>query len=328
MMRKYGTRRWRSILTSFNTAGPPQGWVSDGKGARRPDDGAGLTLLDLAGPAEIFRTAQRFGVDIELRYIGPAPAIGSSVGIALAGIAPLPESVPDGSILVIPGATDSLNDYKRPEAQAAIAWLARVVTAEHTLCAVCSAAFLAARAGLLDGRQCTTHFSLQQRLARETPSLTVLPDRLFVRDGNVITSAGTASGIDIALDLLSRLHGPALAAKVAELLVTYFHRDAEDPQLSPWIANRAHEDRRLGRHPRQDPGPASRAAPGPGACRRHARIQRIPAGLGRIVAHALARRRLRLADQRGEFDEAFSRYRPRSRSDRLRPWRPGTSLSA
>jgi transcriptional regulator GlxA family with amidase domain len=204
-----------------------------------------LTLLDLAGPAEIFRTAQRFGVDIELRYIGPTSAIGSSVGIALAGIAPLPDSLPEGSILVIPGATDSLNDYKRPEAQAAIAWLARVVTAEHTLCAVCSAAFLAARAGLLDGRQCTTHFSLQQRLARESPSLNVLPDRLFVRDGNIITSAGAASGIDIALDLLSRLHGPALAAKVAELLVIYFHRDAEDPQVSPWIANRAHEDPRI-----------------------------------------------------------------------------------
>jgi transcriptional regulator GlxA family with amidase domain len=73
----------------------------------------------------------------------------------------------------------------------------------------------------------------------------VLPNRLFVRDGNVITSAGAASGIDIALFLLSRLHGPALAAQVAELLVIYFHREADDPQLSPWIAFRAHENPRI-----------------------------------------------------------------------------------
>ncbi len=204
-----------------------------------------LTLLDLAGPAEIFQAARRFGVDIELRYIGPVPAVGSSVGIGLAEIAPLPDSLPAGAILFIPGAADSRHDYQRPEALAASAWLARVLTAEHTLCAVCSAALLAARAGVLDGRECTTHFSLQQRLASENPSLRVLPNRIFVRDGNVITSAGAASGIDIALFLLARLHGPALAAKVAELLVIYFHRDADDPQHSPWISFRGHENPRI-----------------------------------------------------------------------------------
>lgn len=205
-----------------------------------------LTLLDLAGPAEILQAARRFDVDIDLRYIGPAEAVGSSVGIGLAEIAPLPASLPDGAIIFIPGAANSREDYERPDALAAIDWLARVPTAEHMLCAVCSAALLAARAGLLAGRECTTHFSLQDRLAHMDPSLRILPDRLFVRDGNIITSAGAASGIDIALDLLSRLHGPALAAKVAELLVIYFHREADDPQRSPWIAFRGHEDPRIG----------------------------------------------------------------------------------
>lgn len=205
-----------------------------------------LTLLDLAGPAEILQAARRFDVDIDLRYIGPAEAVGSSVGIGLAEIAPLPDSLPNGAIIFIPGAANSREDYERPDALAAIDWLARVPTAEHMLCAVCSAALLAARAGLLAGRECTTHFSLQERLAQVDPSLRVLPDRLFVRDGNIITSAGAASGIDIALDLLSRLHGPALAAKVAELLVIYFHREADDPQRSPWIAFRGHEDPRIG----------------------------------------------------------------------------------
>src|SRR5713101_7381298 len=111
-----------------------------------------LTLLDLAGPPEVFQAARRFGADIDLRYVGPSPAVGSSVGIGLAEIAPLPESLPEGAIVLIPGAADSRNDYQRPEALAAVAWLARVLTAEHTLCAVCTAAFLAARAGVLDGR--------------------------------------------------------------------------------------------------------------------------------------------------------------------------------
>jgi transcriptional regulator GlxA family with amidase domain len=204
-----------------------------------------LTLLDLAGPAEIFQAAQRFGADLELRFVGPAPAVGSSVGLRLAEIAPLPPSLPAGAIVFIPGATDSLNDYRRPEAEAAVAWLARVITTDQTLCAVCSAAFLAARAGHLDGRDCTTHFSLQQRLAKEARTARVLPNRIFVVDGNIITSAGAASGSDIALFLLSRLASPALAAKVAELLVIYYYRSAEDPQLSPWIAARSHEDPRI-----------------------------------------------------------------------------------
>jgi len=106
------------------------------------------------------------------------------------------DALPDGAILFIPGAANSRDDYERPEALEAIAWLGRVVTPEQTLCAVCSAALLAARAGLLAGRDCTTHFSLQERLARIDPSLRVLPNRLFVSDGNIITSAGAASGID------------------------------------------------------------------------------------------------------------------------------------
>ncbi len=205
-----------------------------------------LELLDLAGPAEIFQVAaQRFGADIELRFVGPSSKIGSSVGISLAEIAPLPSSLPPGAIVFIPGASDSLHDYERPEAIAAVAWLARVVTAEQTLCAVCSAAFLAARAGHLDGRDCTTHFSLQQRLAKESRTLRVLPNRIFVVDGPIITSAGAASGIDIALYLLSHIQSPALAAKVAELLIIYYYRAAEDPQLSPWVAFRTHEDPRI-----------------------------------------------------------------------------------
>ena len=81
--------------------------------------------------------------------------------------------------------------------------------------AICSGAFALARAGLLDGRRCTTHHTLQDALARRYPAATVLRDTLVVVDGRVVTSAGIASGIDLTLHLLAAWHGPAFAAVIA-----------------------------------------------------------------------------------------------------------------
>src|SRR5206468_3713749 len=84
-----------------------------------------------------------------------------------------------------------------------------------TVASVCSGAFALARAGLLDGRRCTTHHTLQDGLARRYPAATVLRDTLYVVDGRVVTSAGIARGIDLTLYLLAGWHGPAFAARVA-----------------------------------------------------------------------------------------------------------------
>ena len=89
------------------------------------------------------------------------------------------------------------------------------------------------------GKACTTHHQLTGRLA-EFPGLSVQLNRIFVQDGNVFTSAGATTGVDLALQLISIDEGPELALEVARKLVVYFRRSGADPQLSPWLLHRNH----------------------------------------------------------------------------------------
>lgn len=210
----------------------------------------GTMLLDFAGTAESFRVAADFGADLRLHYVGPSDHPASSLGLTLGGVEPLPERLAPGAVVVVPGVATSAVDYRRPEALRAAAWLARAVGPEQLLCTVCSGVFLAAQAGLLDGKTVTTHHQLTLRLAREYPRLRVVENRIFVRDGNVLASAGVTAGVDLALHLVSELAGPEVALRAARLLVLYFRRSGGDPQLSPWLLHRNHVDARV--HGAQD----------------------------------------------------------------------------
>jgi transcriptional regulator GlxA family with amidase domain len=95
---------------------------------------------------------------------------------------------------------------------------------------VCSGAFLLAEAGLLDGRRCTTHWKYADELARRHPDLKVDPDVLYVADDNVMTSAGTAAGIDLCLHLVRREHGSEVATALARRMVVPPHRDGGQAQ--------------------------------------------------------------------------------------------------
>ncbi|MFI1918683.1 helix-turn-helix domain-containing protein [Nocardia sp. NPDC020380] len=100
-----------------------------------------------------------------------------------------------------------------------------------TILTVCSGAFLAGKAGLLDGRKCTTHWRYVDRLAREFPHATVDPDVLFVDEGNLITSAGTAAGIDACLHLVRRELGSSVANAIARRMVVPPQRDGGQRQF-------------------------------------------------------------------------------------------------
>ena len=126
-----------------------------------------VMLLDLAGISDTLRLAVELGASYNIHYVGPAPKAGSSIGLTLSGIARLPESLPAGATVIVPGATQAVVDYRSAEARQAIDWLANTVTSAHRLCTVCSGAFLAARAGLLRHKTCTTHHSLTARLTPE-----------------------------------------------------------------------------------------------------------------------------------------------------------------
>jgi AraC family transcriptional activator FtrA len=94
----------------------------------------------------------------------------------------------------------------------------------------CSGAFLLGEAGLLDGRRCTTHWQYAAELARRYPTAEVLPNALYVEDGRLLTSAGTAAGIDLCLHLVRTVHGSEVATKLARRMVVPPHRDGGQAQ--------------------------------------------------------------------------------------------------
>ncbi|MFB9952403.1 GlxA family transcriptional regulator [Rhizobium puerariae] len=206
-------------------------------------------LLDIAGPIEVLRKAnlEQEHVQFIVSYIGPSTTVGSSIGLALTGITPLPASLPDDALVVISGATDqilgSATDSRRHDAPLEteiVAWLKSAVRPGIRLVTICSGALLAARAGLLEGYECTTHYATMNELRRFAPTAKVCENRLYVEDGERLTSAGITAGIDLMLHVVAREAGHAVALAVARYLVIYLRRGGADPQLSPWLEGRNH----------------------------------------------------------------------------------------
>jgi transcriptional regulator GlxA family with amidase domain len=111
-------------------------------------------------------------------------------------------------------------------------WLREQALQSRRYGSTCTGAFLLGRAGLLSGRRVTTHWEYAQRLAGEYPDIRVEPDRIFVRDGPVFSSAGVAAAIDLAFSLIEEDHGRALALWVARRLVVFLKRPGGQSQFS------------------------------------------------------------------------------------------------
>lgn len=206
-------------------------------------------LLDIAGPLEVLRRAamEQDHVQFDVRYAAPSTEVASSIGLTLSGIEPMPDAIADGTMVIVPGsgddvafAADTPDEAVARDQAAIVAWLARHVGPSQRLVSICSGALLAARAGLLDGCDCTTHFSCCAELAALAPRAHVLENRLYVADGNRCSSAGVTAGTDLMLHLVSELLSPAVALAVARHLVVYLRRSGADPQLSPWLEGRNH----------------------------------------------------------------------------------------
>ncbi len=203
-------------------------------------------LLDVAGPAEVLRRAgmEQDRLGFELHFIGPMPELTSSVGLVLSHIAPLPDALPADAIIMLSGNISPLPDQDVQadilHEQAIVDWLRRTVRPDHLLLCICAGSVIAARAGLMDGRACTTHHSAYEELRQASTAARVQENRLFVEDGNCWSSAGITAGIDLALHFVARRCGPGVAAAVARYLVVYMRRAGADPQLSPWMEGRNH----------------------------------------------------------------------------------------
>lgn len=206
-------------------------------------------LLDIAGPMEVLRKAnlEQQAVRFRVCYIGPSGGVSSSVGLVLSGIEPLPEALPGDAMVVVPGAADQplgMEDDSREEdapLEAMIVdWLRQAVRPGMRLVTICSGALLAARAGLLEGHECTTHHAAIEALRAAAPTARVRDNRLYVEDGERLSSAGITAGVDLMLALVAREAGHGVALAIARYLVVYLRRGGADPQLSPWLEGRNH----------------------------------------------------------------------------------------
>jgi len=199
-----------------------------------------LQLLDLAGPAQVFDAAIQLGARYTLTFCSYQAAQTSSQGLVLAQLAPLP-SVTADDLVIVPGVNPAMLCLGEELLDAEVRnWLRSAQVAGALIASVCSGAFLLGEAGLLDGRHCTTHWSVVTDLQKRNPRAQVLDAVLFVHDGGITTSAGAASGIDMTLSLLERQQGPIFTAQVARYLVLYLRRNGSHAQSSVYLDYRTH----------------------------------------------------------------------------------------
>ncbi|MEV1010457.1 DJ-1/PfpI family protein [Streptomyces sp. NPDC049881] len=194
-------------------------------------------LLDLAGPAQVFSTADDLGHPYSLHYVAEEPDVATVQGLPVRAEVTWPELAPE-DLVIVPGS-------RGPTRRVGARTLERL-RAHHaaggTVGSVCAGADALGRAGLLDGRRCTTLHTLRDELARLYPRARVVPDALYVEDDRIVTSAGLASGIDVALHLVSGRHGPYTAGQVARALVVHAHRSGASAQISTMMRHRYHVD--------------------------------------------------------------------------------------
>ncbi len=201
----------------------------------------GIQSLDVTGPVEVFSTANRQTGAPQYRFeivasseqtVDTSSGLGLRVDQAIGSVAG-----PIDTLLVAggDGVGDAIADV------ALVASVGRLARHSRRVTSVCSGAFVLAEAGLLDGRRATTHWSVCDVMARRYPKVTVDPDPIFVRDGNVVTSAGVTAGMDLALALVEDDLGRDAALTVARRLVLFLRRPGSQSQFSAQLAGQIAE---------------------------------------------------------------------------------------
>ncbi|ODR15011.1 AraC family transcriptional regulator [Mycobacterium shimoidei] len=188
-----------------------------------------VTLLDVAGAAEVFTEANRFGGHYQLKIASvDGRDVTTSIGTTL-GVTESISAITSADTVMVAG---SDNLPQRPIDPELVEAIRSIAGRTRRLASICTGSFVLAQAGLLAGRRATTHWREARLLARAFPDVTVEPDAIFVRDGNVFTSAGVSSGIDLALALVEMDYGADLVREVARWLVVYLKRAGGQSQFS------------------------------------------------------------------------------------------------
>ncbi|BBN50496.1 GlxA family transcriptional regulator [Mycobacterium avium subsp. hominissuis] len=191
-----------------------------------------VTMLDVAGAGEVFAEANRFGADYLLKIASvDGRDVTTSIGTRL-GVTDAVSSIESADTVLVAG---SDNLPRRPIDPELVEAVKSVADRTRRLASICTGSFILGQAGLLDGRRATTHWHDVRLFARAFPEITVEPDALFVCDGDVFTSAGISSGIDLALALVEMDYGTELVRAVARWLVVYLKRAGGQSQFSALV---------------------------------------------------------------------------------------------
>lgn len=224
----------------------------------------GNMLLDFAGPSDVFTHANKCLLDSECEngyeVLVVTPTADRKV-IAATGV----EIHCPYSAMDITGSIDTLiicgNDFRETSVNAFTdfyRWLSAINTTNtRRIASVCGGAFVLAKAGLLDGKHATTHWDLSEKFKKNYPSVHVNANHFFTNDGNIYTSAGVSSGIDLSLAMVEEDFGKDIAIRVARKLVFYLSRPGFQAQfgnllpvyeseniakkIQPWLNEHLHE---------------------------------------------------------------------------------------
>jgi transcriptional regulator GlxA family with amidase domain len=186
----------------------------------------GITALDLVGPHEVLGAAGHYELMVAAPHAG---VVRTTRGPGIVAHRALPSVRGPIDTLLVVGGDGAFAAAKDPQLVQAVRRLAR---RSRRVASVCTGSFVLAAAGLLDGKRATTHWSACEYLAQRYPLVAVEPDPIFVRDGNVWTSAGVTAGMDLALALVADDLGRDVALRVARQLVMYVQRPGGQSQFS------------------------------------------------------------------------------------------------
>ncbi len=205
----------------------------------------GINLTTLAGPVDVFtlasqylsRSGKRHSPAYELQLLTQdASPLATTSGFPIGGGNPWKNaSFPIDTLLVVAG-SDVVQSRLDPEM---LTWLRTRLADTRRIGSICAGAFALAEAGILDGRQATTHWQLADSLASKYPKISVDGARIYTQDGNIWTSAGVSAGVHLALAMVEEDHGHALALQIARRMVLFMRRGSGQRQFSSQLAAQA-----------------------------------------------------------------------------------------
>lgn len=193
-------------------------------------------LLDAAGPISVFEIASRLaGAEPSIRTVAVTPGpVRSSAGVELLARGFRPSAAI--STLIVAGGS-GVNAAAKCDKT--LGFLRAMAKRGVRIASVCSGAFILAEAGLLDGRRATTHWQRTRQFLSQYPKVKLEPDQIFVRDGEIWSSAGISAGIDLALAMVAEDLGDEIAKKAARQLVLYHRRSGGQSQFSSLLELKA-----------------------------------------------------------------------------------------